>query len=302
MCCGPVASFALSPKLMTSAQLQLIALACTALSAVLALLAARRKLAGLATSSGVRPLHLLARPLAVRMLPSSKAELDLLTETLAAAGRRERDAVARFAEERVVTLVLSTAAAVVAFTAIGHSFGLVVGLSAVLYGVIGPHRKLRMVAAHRQERIVQALPGAVDLLTTCVDAGLSLQHALARVAREIGSAYPILAEELNVTASEVDAGVPMADALRRLSRRVRVDELSALCGVIAQAHGLGAPVGRTLQDYAETSRRQRMSMLEERTGRLAAQMVLPLALFLLPAALLTIIGPSVLQLIEAFSR
>jgi len=288
---------------MTSTQLQLIALVCTALGAVLALFAARRKLVGAGNAgTGVRPLHLLARPLALRMLPSSKAELDLLTETLAAAGRRERDAVARFAEERVVTLVLSTAAAVVAFTAIGNLFGLVVGLGAVLYGVLGPHRKLRAVAAHRQDRIIQALPGTVDLLTTCVDAGLSLQHALARVAREIGHAHPILAEELNVTASEVDAGVPMADALRRLSRRVRVDELSALCGVIAQAHGLGAPIGRTLQDYAETSRRQRMSMLEERTGRLAAQMVLPLALFLLPAALLTIIGPSVLQLIEAFSR
>lgn len=286
---------------MTPATLQLVALSCTATAAGLAALALHRSRRGRAQGS-IGPLRRLVRPLAERMLPTSQAELELLVENLSAAGRRERDAVTRFTEERVAALFLGSGLSLLCFLAIGNIFGLLLGVSVLYLGVAGPHRKLRTVAAYRQERILQGLPGAVDLLTTCVDAGLSLQQALVRVAREIGKSHPILAEELQLSAGEIDAGVPVPDALRRLSRRVRLDELAALCGVIAQAHGLGAPIGRTLQDYAETSRRQRMSQLEERAGRLAAQLVLPLALFLLPAALLTIIGPSVLQLIEAFSQ
>ncbi|MBT8494006.1 MAG: type II secretion system F family protein [Deltaproteobacteria bacterium] len=286
---------------MTPQQLQLIALICTGLAAVLGTLALIRKPAGSAHTR-LGPLRWLAAPLAERMLPSSQAELELLVETLAVAGRRERDAVVRYTEERVITLLLGASVAIFSMLAIGNLPGLLIAVVAMVYAISGPQRRLRSVAKLRQDHILRGLPGTVDLLTTCVDAGLSLQHALGRVAREIGANHAILAEELTLSANEIDAGVPVADALRRMSRRVQVDELSALCGVIAQAHGLGAPIGRTLQDYAATSRRQRMSMLEEKTGKLAASLVLPLALFLLPAALLTIIGPSVLQLIEAFSQ
>ncbi len=292
---------------MTVTLIQLFALISTVTAGTLAVMAMRRKQAAAAAQAGREvtrgnPLRALVRPLASRMLPTSQADLEILNETLAAAGRRDRDAVLRFTEERVISMVAGCVGALFAIAFIGDLFGLLMAVIAVSYGFVGPHRKLRLVAKIRQDKIQRALPSGVDLLTTCVDAGLSLQHALARVAREIGASYPLLAEELTLTASEIDAGVPVADALRRMSRRVRLDELSALCGVIAQAHGLGAPIGRTLSDYASTSRRQRMSMLEERAGKLAAQLVMPLALFLLPAALLTIIGPSVLQLIEVFSR
>jgi tight adherence protein C len=93
--------------------------------------------------------------------------------------------------------------------------------------------------------------------------------------------------------------VPLADGLRRLSRRVGLDDLSALCGVLAQAHGLGAPIGNTLREFAASSRRSRTSMLEERAGKLAAQMTIPLAVCLLPAAMLIIIGPAALELVRA---
>jgi len=72
-----------------------------------------------------------------------------------------------------------------------------------------------------------------------------------------------------------------------------------MCGVIAQAHGLGAPIGDTLREFAAASRRARTSMLEERAGKLAAQLTLPLATCLLPSALLVILGPAVLQLVRA---
>src|SRR5262249_5315063 len=144
------------------------------------------------------------------------------------------------------------------------------------------------------------LPSAVDLLVTCLDAGLALDGAVARVAQDLAHSEPIVAEELKITAGEFEAGVALPDALRRLARRVGTDDLAAMCGVVAQASTLGAPIAQTLREYALASRKQRISMLEERAGKLSTRLTLPLALCLLPAALLIILGPAVVQLLKAF--
>jgi tight adherence protein C len=238
-------------------------------------------------------------PLALHLRPTSAEELDLLGARLLNAGLRSRDAVDRFCEDRVVAMLAGMLGALVWAAVVGGGAGALLAMVSLVLGLVGPGKVLAARAAERQEAIRAALPGAIDLLTTCVDAGLSLEHALARVARELDAAAPVLAEELAVTARELQAGVTLPDGLRRLSRRVGLDELSALCGVIAQAHGLGAPVGNTLREFAESSRRSRMSMLEERAGKLAAQLTVPLATCLLPAAMLIIIGPAVLQLVRA---
>jgi tight adherence protein C len=239
-------------------------------------------------------------PLAARLRPTDGVELDELGRQLAGAGRRSRAAVDRFGEERAAALLAGVVGALVAAIAIGGLAGAMLAVAAAVGGVLGPRRGLAARAAARRDAVGAALPGAVDLLTTCVDAGLGLERALTRVADELGAGAPILAEELGVTARELAAGVPMADGLRRLSRRVGHDDLAALCAVLAQAHGLGAPVAGTMRDFAASSRRTRTSQLEERAGALAARITLPLAVCLLPAALLIIIGPAALQLLGAF--
>lgn len=238
-------------------------------------------------------------PLAIHLRPTSADELHQLETSLLMAGRRSREAIDRFCEERVLAVVAGIALALVAAVAIGGFSGMSIALGSLVLGLVGPRKLLALRAADRSDAIAAALPGAVDLLTTCIDAGLSLEHALARVAREITSTSPVLAAELGTAARELEAGVPLADGLRRLSRRVGLDDLSALCGVLAQAHGLGAPIGTTLREFAASSRRARMGMLEERAGKLAAQMTLPLAVCLLPAAMLLILGPAALQLVRA---
>lgn len=238
-------------------------------------------------------------PIAVQLRPTTQAELELLTTQLLTAGRRNRDAVDRFCEERVAALLGGMLFALLATFTVGGLLGLLLALVSAVLGILGPSKLLVLRAAERQEAIARALPSAVDLLTTCIEAGLSLEHSIARVARELELSGPTLAAEFRMTSKEFEAGVALPDALRRLARRVGLDDLSALCGVIAQAHGLGAPVGNTLRDYAESSRRQRMSMLEERAGKLAAQLTIPLATCLLPAAMLVILGPAVVQLVRA---
>ncbi len=245
------------------------------------------------------PLRRLVSPIAVHLRPTNQAELEVLSTQLLNAGKRSRGAVDRFCEERVGAMLGGMVLALGFSMSVGGMGGLVLSMVSLLLGIIGPSKRLEMMASERREAISVGLPSAVDLMTTCIEAGLSLEQSIARVARELKIASPILADEFTTTANEFDAGVSLPDALRRLSRRVGLDDLSSLCSVIAQASGLGAPIGRTLREYAESTRKKRMSLLEERAGKLAAQLTLPLAMCLLPAAMMVILGPAVVQLVRA---
>jgi tight adherence protein C len=283
--------------------LQLAALAAILMGGLLAAVAAWRARAAVVEGDEgdeVRgPLRLLVAPLAARLRPSSQADLDALAVRLARAGRRSRSAVDRFLEEKVLIALAATGAGIALVAARPDGGGFLLMLLVLLVGLIGPERLLDARGARRREAVAAGLPGAVDLLVTCLDAGLSLEQAIARVGQEIAHSNPTLADELRLTASEFEAGVALPDALRRLARRVGLDDLSAMCGVVAQAHALGAPIAQTLREYALASRRQRMSALEERAGHLSTQLTIPLALCLLPAAMLIILGPAAIQLVRA---
>lgn len=239
-------------------------------------------------------------PLAQTLRPQSQLELDKLSTRLMNAGRRGRDEIDRFLEEKVLWMIGGVIFGIGAGALLGGMPGFLALLIGLLGGLVAADRLLAARAADRQSAVGRGLPGAVDLLVTCLDAGLSLEQAVARVAADLSHSEPILAEELRLTARELEAGVSLADALRRLSRRVGLDDLAAMCGVVAQASALGAPVAQTLREYAIASRRQRISLLEERAGTLSTRLVLPLALCLLPAALLIILGPAAVQLMKVF--
>ncbi len=248
---------------------------------------------GIETSTQRGVLRIVVSPLAAAFRPASQHDLDRITTKLQNAGRRGRDEVDRFAEEKALWVVFGMLTGIAGMALIGGMVGLMIFLVCAIIAIMGGEKAVDMRVTERQGAVERSLPGAVDLLVTCLDAGLSLENAVARVAADLSHSEPILAEELRITASEFEAGVSLPDALRRLARRVGIDDLSAMCGVIAQASTLGAPVAQTLRDYALQSRKQRISMLEERAGKLSTRLTLPLALCLLPAAMLIMIGPAV---------
>ncbi|HEX8954302.1 MAG TPA: type II secretion system F family protein, partial [Polyangia bacterium] len=93
---------------------------------------------------------------------------------------------------------------------------------AVVLGAIGfyaPNIWLRNSVASRQLALTRALPDTLDLLVTCVEAGLGLEAAIGRITAEIGLSSPLLAGELRLTTNEMNAGVVRADAFRRLADR-----------------------------------------------------------------------------------
>ena len=226
-------------------------------------------------------------PIAMRPLSGSSR--------LARTAKEELD---HFLEEKLMGYLLGFTLGPLLFLAIGGRGGLLLMLLCFVAGIVLPGKRLDITAEERRQAISVSLPGAIDLLMTCVDAGLSVEQAINRVATEFTRSSPILAEEFGLCAKECEAGVSLAEALRRMARRVELDDMSGLCSVIAQAHELGAPIVATLSEYATSARKVRMAKLEEWAGKLAMKMMFPVALFLLPAALVVMLGPSLASVIE----
>jgi len=240
----------------------------------------------------------LVRPLARVLEPKGK-DLTATIERLQPSGRNGRTEIQRFVEERAFGIVLGLIIGAILGTMVGGPRGLLVWLAGLAIGFVAPGKVVDGKATERRTKISNTLPSAIDLLMTCVDAGLSIEQSIHRVASEYVRSSPELAEEFAMTSSECEAGVSLSEALRRMGKRVQLDDMTGLCAVIAQANELGAPIVETLAEYADSARKLRMAKLEEWAGKLAMKMLFPLALFLLPAAMVVMLGPSLMAVASA---
>lgn len=165
-------------------------------------------------------------------------------------------------------------------------------------GVAAPQAVVDRLAAARQERIRHAVPDALDLLVVCVEAGVSLDAAIIRVARELSNTHQDLALEFAQVVRRVNAGIPRERALLSLSQRTGVEELRTLVASMIQTERLGTSISRVLRINAETLRNRRRQKAEKRAAEAAIKMIFPLALFLLPALLAVILGPAAITLLS----
>jgi tight adherence protein C len=140
----------------------------------------------------------------------------------------------------------------------------------------------------------------MDLLVTCVEAGLGLDAAMARVSEEMTLASPILATELNHTFLEVQAGIPRADSFRRLAERTGVEDLRALSAMLIQTDIFGTSVARALRVHSDGMRVKRMQRAEEKAAMVSVKMTIPLVLCILPSLIAVVMGPAVVMIKNAF--
>jgi tight adherence protein C len=145
----------------------------------------------------------------------------------------------------------------------------------------------------RQALLEEALPDSMDLLVTCVEAGLSLDAAMSRVSQELELVAPLLAQEMKQTLLEIQAGVRRSDAFHRLSNRTGVEDLRTLSAMIIQTELFGTSVARALRVHAEGMRTKRMQRAEERAAMVSVKMTVPLILCILPSLMAVVIGPAV---------
>ena len=144
----------------------------------------------------------------------------------------------------------------------------------------------------RSHAIRKGLPDALDLLVICAEAGLTVDAAFARVARELGKAYPELGDEFGLTSIELGFLTERRQAFENLARRIDLDAVRGVVTTMIQTEKYGTPLASALRVLSAEFRNERMMRAEEKAARLPAIMTVPLILFILPVLFIVILGPA----------
>ena len=176
---------------------------------------------------------------------------------------------------------------------------IIIGFAALGYYL--PNIVLSKIVKKRQLEIVETLPDATDLLIICMEAGLSFDQALSKVASEIKLKSEVLSQELELLLIEVRSGFSRERALRNLALRTGVEEIDGLATMVIQSERFGTSIGDALRIHADTARTKRRQRAEETASKIALKLLFPLLFFLMPAIFVVLLVPSLMQLKEAFS-
>ncbi|WP_294273503.1 type II secretion system F family protein [uncultured Sphingomonas sp.] len=156
----------------------------------------------------------------------------------------------------------------------------------------GPDLALKNQVDKRTAAIRKGLPDALDLMVICAEAGLTVDAAFARVARELRRAYPELGDEFQLTSVELGFLTDRRQALENLAMRVNLDSLRGVVTTMIQTEKYGTPLASALRVLSAEFRHERMMRAEEKAARLPAIMTVPLILFILPVLFVVILGPA----------
>ncbi|MFN5234024.1 MAG: type II secretion system F family protein [Burkholderiaceae bacterium] len=169
-----------------------------------------------------------------------------------------------------------------------------VGASAVGYYL--PNLVLRYKIAHRQREIFESFPDALDLLIICVESGLGLDQAIAKVATEIDIKSKVLAQELQLVLMELRSGFSRETALRHLALRTGLEEIDLLVAMMIQADRFGTSMGDSLRVHADNLRTKRRQRAEEAAAKIAVKLLMPLIFMIFPTLMLVLVGPAMIQI------
>lgn len=172
------------------------------------------------------------------------------------------------------------------------------GAGLAVMGLVMPNLYLTARADRRRQEIVNGFPDCLDLMLVCVEAGMGLEAALDRVAREMTISHPLVAETLLQTTLELRAGASREEALRAMADRTRVDEIRAFSTLLIQSDKLGSSIATTLRTYASEMREKRRMRAEEKAHRLPVLLSIPLVACMLPVMVGVLMLPAAVRVIR----
>jgi len=228
---------------------------------------------------------------ALRARPGT--DTDDIARRLRAAGVAQRLTVSGFLALQVTTtaLALGLGALIALASSLGRGLVAVAVLGAL--GYAAPILFLNVLARRRRRQVGPALPDALDLVAVCVEAGLGLDAAIQQLTEQTSGP---LADELDLTLSEMRIGASRQDALRNLAARVDVPELTRAVRSIAQAEQHGSSLGRTLGILAEEARQKRQIAAEGEANKAPVKMLFPTVAFIFPALFVVVLGPALITI------
>ncbi|HET8944491.1 MAG TPA: type II secretion system F family protein [Dehalococcoidia bacterium] len=169
----------------------------------------------------------------------------------------------------------------------------------LMLGWMFPRMWLKGKMGARQKTVLKGLPDAMDLVTTCVEAGLGLDAALARVAEKTEGPF---AAELQYMMRDVALGKLRREAMQELAQRIGVEELSTFIMSIVQAEQLGVGIAQVLRVQSDQLRTKRRQKAEKSAHEAPIKMLFPLVFFIFPAFLIVILGPAGIRIAESFGN
>ncbi|WP_085815063.1 type II secretion system F family protein [Geoanaerobacter pelophilus] len=224
-------------------------------------------------------------------------------QALVAAGFR-KDAVYRFLGTKILlagVLPLIYLLAVATPTRTVFTSQTVLALSFCgICGYLAPSYWLHLKVKARQLEIFHTLPDILDLVTLCVEAGLSMDAALIRTTETPQFRENPLAVEIKQVTMEVRAGKPRVESLKDMAVRTRVDDIGSFTTMVAQAERFGTSLSHALRTFSDELRTKRRQIAEEAAAKTTIKLIFPLIMFIFPALLVVILGPAVVQLSRIF--
>lgn len=229
-----------------------------------------------------------------------KNTIEQLGERLIQAGLYRRNSKTLYYFSKAVLICVPIAVWSVAAVAGLLTFrtALLYGILTAIAGTVFPSLWLDMKKKKRQAKLRRCLPDAVDLVVICVEAGMSLPAALARVASELNAAHPMLAAEFHIAQREIQMGCTTGEALKRLAERFDVAEVRSLASVIEQAEKFGASIVTALQVHADSLREKRYQQAEEKAQQAAVKLIVPTVFFIFPALFVVLLGPAMFDVFQ----
>ncbi len=241
----------------------------------------------------------------LRVLQDS--QLKAAQQRLAQAGIRKKEwAVAVIFARMIAPILLGTLMAVVVywvdyFPEWSTFKKFMAFAAAVGIGYKGPDIFVSNLVNKRTDAVRKGLPDALDLLVICAEAGLTVDAAFGRVAKELGRAYPELGDEFALTAIELSFLTERRQAFENLAYRVNLDAVKGVVTTMIQTERYGTPLASALRVLSAEFRNDRMMRAEEKAARLPAIMTIPLIMFILPVLFIVILGPAACSISDAFA-
>jgi tight adherence protein C len=242
----------------------------------------------------------LLRMLADRLNLLRGAAADQTTRKLRQAGFLSRDAAVVYVFLKLaLPLLLGFAmiflTSVTNILEVSEDLVLPVCIGGVLAGFVMPEVYVKNVTTRRREVLNYVLPEGLDLLTICVEAGLSIDAAFRRVSREMQGSMPELSAEFEITAIELTYLPDRQQALENMSERSDSPAMSALVNALRQTEKYGTPLAASLRILAQEFRQTRASKAEEKGARMPALMTVPLMVFILPTLITVLLAPAIMS-------
>jgi tight adherence protein C len=170
-----------------------------------------------------------------------------------------------------------------------------------IVGFLLPSFWLTRRVKNRQEQIFIDLPDVLDLMTVCVEAGLSVDSSMVTISQEANLQKSPLVREMRVVLAETRAGKPRVEALRDMGERSMVDDLKAFAMMLIQTERLGTSLAQALRVYSDSFRTIRMQRAQERAAKTTVKLVFPLVFFILPALFVVMLLPALIRLQRVMS-